>query len=61
MSCLAFRDVVFVCVKNDVCKDGVCGVYIYWLLNIREIILSACSELYSVCFLVASEYLSVLL
>ena len=26
---LAFRNVMFVCVKNDVCEDGVCIVYIY--------------------------------
>ena len=25
---LAFWDVVFVCVENDVCEDGVCNVYV---------------------------------
>ena len=22
--------VVFVCVENDVCEDGVCSVYVWW-------------------------------
>ena len=26
---LAFWDVVFVCVENDVCEDGVCSVYVW--------------------------------
>ena len=25
----AFWDVVFVCVENDVCQDGVCSVYVW--------------------------------
>ena len=29
-------DVVFVCMENDVCKNGVCRVYIWWWLNDRE-------------------------
>ena len=28
VSCLL--DVVFVCVENDVCEDGVCNVYVWW-------------------------------
>ena len=27
---LAFWDVVFVCVENDVCEDCVCSVYVWW-------------------------------
>ena len=27
---VAFWDVVFVCVENDVCEDGVCSVYVWW-------------------------------
>ena len=38
---LAFWDVVFVCVKNDVCED-VCCVYICWWLNVRESSLPVC-------------------
>ena len=33
---LAFWDVVFVCVENDVCEDGVCSVYVWWRWNVRE-------------------------
>ena len=32
---LAFLDVVFACVENDVCEDGVCSVYVWWWLNVR--------------------------
>ena len=28
---LAFWDVVFLFVENDVCEDGVCSVYVWWL------------------------------
>ena len=58
---LAFLDVVFVCVKNDVCEDGVCSVYVWWWLNVRESSLGVCSELCPVCFLIAHECVSVLL
>ena len=27
---LPIGDVVFVCVENDVCEDGVCSVYVTW-------------------------------
>ena len=37
--------VVFVCVENEVCEDGVCSVYICWWLNVRESSLSVCSVL----------------
>ena len=47
---LAFWDVVFVYVENDVYEDGVCSVYVWWWLNVREISLSVCSELCPVCF-----------
>ena len=39
----AFRDVVFVCVKNDVCADNVCSVYISWWLKVKE----SCLNVYS--------------
>ena len=38
---------MFVCVKNDVCEDGVCSMYIYWLLNVRESSISVGNELSS--------------
>ena len=41
---LAFWDVVFVCVENDVCEDGVCSVYVWWWLNVRESSLGVCSH-----------------
>ena len=28
--CLAFWNVVFVCVENEDCEDGVCSVYVWW-------------------------------
>ena len=58
-SVLAFWDVVFVCVENDVCKYGVCGVYIWWWLNIRESSLRVFSELCPVCFPIVRECVSV--
>ena len=33
---LAFWNVVFVFVENDVCEDGVCSVYVWWCFNVRE-------------------------
>ena len=42
---LAFWDVVFVCVENDVCEDGVCSGYVWWWLNVRESSLGLCREL----------------
>ena len=58
---LAFWDVVFVCVKNDVCEDGICSVYICWWLKVRKSSLSFGSELCPVCFSIVSECVSVLL
>ena len=58
---LAFCDVGFVCVENDVCEDGVCSVYFWWWLNDRESRLGVCSELCPVCFLIVRECVSVLL
>ena len=58
---LAFWDVVFVCVENDVCEDGVCSVYIWWWLNGRESSLRVCSELCLFCFPIVRECVSVLL
>ena len=52
---------MIVCVENDVCEDGVCSVYIEWWLNVREINLRACSELYPVCVPIVRECVSVLL
>ena len=47
---LAFWDVVFVCVENDICEDSVCSVYVWWWLNVRESSLGVCSQLSPVCF-----------
>ena len=58
---LAFWDVVFVCVENDVCEDGVCSVYILWWLNVGEIRLRVSSDLCPVCFPIIRECVSVLL
>ena len=52
---------MFVCVENNVCEDGVCSVYIWWWLNVRESSLSVCSELCPVCFPIVSESVYVLL
>ena len=41
---------LFVCVENDVCEDGVCSVYIWWCLNVRGSSLGVCGELCPVCF-----------
>ena len=57
----AFWDVVFVCVENEVCEDGVCSVYVRWWLNVRVSSLGVCSELCPVCFPIVCEYVSVLL
>ena len=54
-------DVVVVCVENDVCEDGVCSVYVWWWLNIRESSLGVCIELCPVCFPTVRECVSVLL
>ena len=50
-----------VCLKNDVCEDGVSSVYICWWLNVKVSSLSVCSELCPVCFSIVSECVSVLL
>ena len=47
---LAFWDVVSVCVEEDVCENGVCSVFVWWRLNVRESSLGVCSELCPVCF-----------
>ena len=39
---VAFWDVVIVCMENAVCEDGICSVYIWWWLNVRESNLSDC-------------------
>ena len=58
---LVVWDVVFVCVENDVCEDGVCSVYILWWLNVRESSHRVCSELCPVCFPIFRECVVVLL
>ena len=58
---LAFWDVVFVCVENDVCEDGVCSVYVWSWWNVREGNLGVCGELCPVCFPIVYECVSVLL
>ena len=40
---LPFWDVVLVCVDNDICEYGVCSMYIWWSLNVRESSLRVCS------------------
>ena len=55
---LAFWDVVFVCVVNDVCEDGVCRVVVECH---REGRLAVCSELCPVFFPIVRECVSVLL
>ena len=47
--------------EDDVCKNCVCSVYVWWLLNVRERSLGVCSELCPVCFPIVREYVSVLL
>ena len=46
-----FWDVVFVCVDNYVCEDGVCSAYVWWWLNV--------SELCPVCFPIVRKCVSV--
>ena len=50
---------MFVCVENDVCKDGICSVYVWWWLNVRESSVGVRSELCPVCFSIVREYVSV--
>ena len=50
-----------VCLENDVCKDGVCSVYVWWRLNVRKSSLGVCSEPCPVCFPIVRECVSVLL
>ena len=57
---LAFWDVAFFCVENDICEDSVCSVYVWWWLNVREISLGICSELGTVCFSIVRECVFVL-
>ena len=52
---------MFVCVENGVCEDGVCSVYVWWWLNLRESSFGVCSELCSVSFPIVRECVSVLL
>ena len=42
-------------------EDGVCSVYVWWWLNVREGSLHVCSELCPVCFTIVCECVSVLL
>ena len=58
---LAFWDVVFVCVDNDVCEVGVSIVYIWWWFNVRESSIGVCSELCPVCFSIVCQCVFVLL
>ena len=50
-----------VCLRGDVCEDGVCSVYVWWWLNVRESSLGVCSERCPVYFPVVRECVSVLL
>ena len=52
---------MFARVEHDVCEDGVCSVYVWWWLNVRERSLGVCSELCPVCFPIVRECVSVLL
>ena len=47
---LPFGMMCFFCVENDVCKNGVCSVYVRWWLNVRESSFGVCSELCPVQF-----------
>ena len=58
---LAFWDVVFACMENDVCVDGVFSVYIWCWLNVRESSLGVCGKLYQVCIPIVRECASVLM
>ena len=59
---LAFWDVVFVCVKNDVCEDGVCSVLcMSGGGRMSEKAASVSSELCPVYFPMVREHVSVLL
>ena len=51
---------MFVCVENNVCEAGVCSVYVWWWLNVRESSFSVCIELCPVCFPIVRECVSVL-
>ena len=52
---------MFVCVENNVREDGVCSVYVWWWLNVRESNLGVCSELRPACFPIVRECVSVVL
>ena len=58
---LALCDVVYACVDNGVCEDGVYSMYIWWWLNDRESSLRVCSELCPVYFPLVCECVSVFL
>ena len=47
--------------KNDVCEDDVCSVYVWWWLNVRENSIGVCSELCPACFPIVRACVSVLL
>ena len=36
VECILSFGMLFVCVENDVCEDGVCSVYVWWRLNVIE-------------------------
>ena len=52
---------MLVCVENDVCENGVCSVYVWWRLNVRESSLGVCSKLCPVWFPIVCKCVSVLL
>ena len=58
---LPFRMLCFVCVETDVCEYGVCSVYVWWWLNVRESSIGVYSEQCPVCFPIVRECVSVLL
>ena len=57
----AHWDVVFVFMENDVCVTGVCSVYVWWWLNVRENSICVYSKLCPVCFPIVRGCVSVLL
>ena len=61
VECILPFGMLCVCVDDDVCENGVCSVYVWWRLNVRESSLGICSELCLVCFLIVYECVSVLL
>ena len=52
---------MFDCVETDVCEYGVCSVYVWWWLNVRESSIGVYSELCPVFFPIVRECVPVLL